>query len=206
MILLRDPDAALVMACKNPEGEGFEAAFEAIFLKYRDRVYSIAYRVTGSSMDAMDVVQESFSIIFRRLETFRAGSLFSTWLFRIVVNASIDQRRREQKKFGPHFQFEDAAEPMLNSELNPEAIAATKELGSQVQEAMQKLSPKLRVILALRYLEDMSYDSLAVTLGLSMGTVKSRLARAHIALEKVLRAQYPHLHDQDSEQRAEGAS
>lgn len=197
MELLRDPDADLVMACKHPEAEGFEAAFAALYQKYRDRVYSIAYRITGSSMDAMDVVQDSFGLLFRKLDSFRGGSLFSTWLFRIVVNCSIDMRRRERSKRGPQADIEDADDLAVDPAAGPEASASVHEIGSQVQEAIQKLSPKLRVILALRYLEDMSYDELAATLSLSLGTVKSRLARAHIALEKVLREQYPHLQDQD---------
>jgi RNA polymerase sigma-70 factor (ECF subfamily) len=66
-------------------------------------------------------------------------------------------------------------------------------MGDQVQEAISQLSPKLRAILALRYLEQMSYEELAATLELSMGTVKSRLARAHLALEHVVRSRFPHL-------------
>ena len=82
----------------QPESEGFERAFEELFRKYRDRVYAIAFRIIGSSVDAMDVVQDSFSLVFRKLQGFRGGSLFSTWLFRIVVNCSIDHRRRSQQR------------------------------------------------------------------------------------------------------------
>lgn len=67
------------------------------------------------------------------------------------------------------------------------------EVGDQVQEAISKLTPKLRVILALRYLEEMSYEQLAATLDISLGTVKSRLARAHVALEHTVRTRFPHL-------------
>ena len=75
----------------------------------------------------------------------------------------------------------------------PRDQASVNEVGDQVQEAISQLSPKLRVILALRYLEEMSYEELATTLELSMGTVKSRLARAHLALEHVVRSRFPHL-------------
>jgi RNA polymerase sigma-70 factor, ECF subfamily len=197
--LLRDPDAELVQACRNPEADGFEAAFEALYVKYRDRVYSIAYRITGSAMDAMDVVQESFGLVFRKLGSFRSGSLFSTWLFRIVVNCSIDLRRRERSKQMQYADLELAGESVVDPGDNPEVRAATSELGGQVQAAIQLLSPKLRVILALRYLEEMSYDELAATLSLSLGTVKSRLARAHLALEKVLRERFPYLEDRQAD-------
>ena len=92
--LLRDPDADLIAACRRPDADGFEQAFEALFLRYRDRAYAIAFRVVGNAGDALDVVQESFALVFRKLEGFRGGSLFSTWLFRIVVNCSIDHRRK----------------------------------------------------------------------------------------------------------------
>lgn len=193
MELVRDPDADLVAACRQPDSEGFERAFEELFAKYRDRVYAIAFRVTGQAVDAMDVVQESFALVFRKLHSFRGGSLFSTWLFRIVVNCSIDLRRRSgARRHAGLSEIGANAEP-IDEAPSPREHAATRELGDQVQEAISLLSPKLRVILALRYLEDMSYDELAATLGLSLGTVKSRLARAHLALENLVRTRFPHL-------------
>jgi RNA polymerase sigma-70 factor (ECF subfamily) len=191
--LLRDPDSDLIAACRNPNHEGFEAAFEQIYQRYRDRVYSIAYRITCNAVDAMDVVQESFGLVFRKLDSFRSGSLFSTWLFRLVVNCSIDQRRRERARAWQSDQLDQVSETALDPRHNPEAAAQASEFGHQVQAAIALLSPKLRVVLALRYLEDMSYEELAATLSLSLGTVKSRLARAHLALERVLRERFPHL-------------
>lgn len=192
MELVRDPDADLVEACKRPEDDGFEAAFEQLFTKYRDRVYAIAYRITGTAVDAMDVVQDSFALVFRKLEGFRSDALFSTWLFRIVVNCSIDHRRRERAR-ARWFAGGADADELPDETSGPYERAAKSELGSEVQRAIQLLSPKLRVILALRYLEGMSYDELAATLSLSLGTVKSRLARAHLALEKTVRERFPHL-------------
>lgn len=193
MELLRDPDAALVAACRNPNHDGFEAAFEQLYHRYRDRVYAIAYRVTGNTVDAMDIVQESFGLVFRKLESFRAGSLFSTWLFRLVVNCSIDHRRRERSRAWQSGQIEQVAESVVDPATSPDAAAEANEFGGQIQAAIGQLSPKLRAVLALRYLEDMSYDELSVTLSLSLGTVKSRLARAHLALERVVRERFPHL-------------
>ena len=192
--LVPDPDADLVEACRHPDQDGFEAAFEQLFLRYRDRVYAIAYRVTCNSVDAMDVVQEAFSLVFRKLDSFRAGSLFSTWLFRLVVNCSIDHRRRSRSRGWQSREGIDyAVETVTDPGAAPDAAAEAREFGGHIQEAIGLLSPKLRVILALRYLEDMSYEELAATLELSLGTVKSRLARAHIALERVVRERFPHL-------------
>ena len=181
MELLKDPDLQLVEACRDPQSEDFEAAFEQLYLRYRDRVYSIAYRITCNAVDAMDVVQESFGLVFRKLDSFRSGSLFSTWLFRIVVNRSIDLRRRENSRSWQRDMLDQAADAVANPSSGPQACAEQQELGGQVRDAIELLSPKLRTILALRYLEQMSYEELALTLEVSLGTVKSRLARAHLA-------------------------
>ena len=193
MELLRDPDAELVAACRQPDSEGFDRAFEELFAKYRDRAYAIAYRITGQSVDALDVVQESFALVFRKLESFRGGAMFSTWLFRIVVNCSIDLRRRNQQRKVTPLSDASSDTSFADDSGNPRDRASSREIGDQVQQAISMLSPKLRVILALRYLEEMSYDELAATLGLSLGTVKSRLARAHLSLEHLVRTRFPHL-------------
>lgn len=192
--LLRDPDAELVAACRSPDTEGFEDAFEVLFRRYRERVYAIAFRVAGNQSDAMDIVQESFALLFRKLASFRGNSLFSTWLFRIVVNCSIDHRRRNQSKRVAFFLGDRVEQSDLaDNALGPRDHASKHEVGDQVQAAISLLSPKLRAVLALRYLEEMSYEELATTLELSMGTVKSRLARAHLAIEHVVRSRFPHL-------------
>jgi RNA polymerase sigma-70 factor (ECF subfamily) len=132
--------------------------------------------------------------VFRKLGSFRGSSLFSTWLFRIVVNCSIDLRRRTRVGRWPALLTDDGSISELEDAApGPREHAALRETGDQVQAAISMLSPKLRVILALRYLEEMSYEELAATLDLSMGTVKSRLARAHLALEKVVRTRFPQL-------------
>ena len=181
-------------ACRDPDSEGFHEAFETLFERYRERVYAIAFRVSGNGSDALDIVQESFALLFRKLGSFRGKSLFSTWLFRIVTNCSIDYRRRQKADRSPtlishpseHHDVADAA-------LGPRDVAAVHEVSDQVQAAISCLSPKLRVVLALRYLEEMSYEELAATLEISLGTVKSRLARAHLALEQTVRVRFPQL-------------
>ena len=185
-----DPDLELVKACQDPNSDEFEAAFEAIYHKYRDRVYSIAYRICGSAADAMDVVQETFSLLFRKIGSFRFSSLFSTWLFRIVVNCSIDSLRqagnRAQARAQSLSQLPRGEEPPEEEQQGPSESAEQGELERHVQRSIQRLSPKLRAILVLRYLEGLSYEELCHALEISIGTVKSRLARAHLALHGVL--------------------
>ena len=181
-------------ACSAPDSDGFHAAFEALFDRYRERTYAIAFRVVGNANDALDVVQESFALLFRKIGSFRGDSLFSTWLFRIVTNCSIDYRRRNKPSRAPALLADTPhALDLADDAPGPRDAAAVQEVGDQVQEAISQLSPKLRAILALRYLESMSYDELAATLDISLGTVKSRLARAHVALEHTVRTRYPHL-------------
>lgn len=194
---LCDPDAELVRACRDPNDDAFETAFETIYRRYSDRVYGVAYRVTGDASDALDAVQESFSLLFRRISTFRFDALFSTWLFRLVVNCSIDVvRARNARGRAIDVHALGAKQTLVGHEVDPETSAAQAELGALIQAALNKISPKLRAVLALRYLEGMSYEQLRVALDVSMGTVKSRLARAHVALELVMRndpAMQPHL-------------
>lgn len=194
MELLRDPDAELVAACRDPDSEGFHEAFETLFERYRERVYAIAFRVSGNGSDALDIVQESFALLFRKLGSFRGTSLFSTWLFRIVTNCSIDYRRRRKVDRSPTLiSHPSEHHDVADDALGPRDVAAVHEVSDQVQAAISCLSPKLRAVLALRYLEEMSYEELAATLEISLGTVKSRLARAHLALEQTVRVRFPQL-------------
>ena len=126
--------------------------------------------------------------MYRKIDSFRFGSKFSTWLFRLTINCSIDFGRREKtqnKRWSSLSNITEFAEPEDESP-PPEQYAEDGELGEHVQTSLQRLSPKLRSVLVLRYLEGLTYEELAQTLGRSMGTVKSRMARAHVALERVL--------------------
>lgn len=180
----KDPDHDLVRACLDPDDDRFEAAFGELYDRYRDRVFSIAYRMLGTTSDAMDVAQESFSLLFRKLSSFRFDSKFSTWLFRLVVNCCVDHRRREASR--PASSLSENSVDTETESGDPVAAAESSELEDHVQESLQRLSPKLRAVLILRYIEGQSYDELSQSLEISLGTVKSRLARAHLAFENVL--------------------
>ncbi|MFO1054119.1 MAG: sigma-70 family RNA polymerase sigma factor [Planctomycetota bacterium] len=185
----RTPEASLVAACRDVQADSFECAFEELYRRYRDRVYSIAYRMTGTATDALDVVQDAFRVLFLKISTFRFDAQFSTWLFRIVVNCSNDHRRRLTGRRRPtpvslsnlqvDLDVEDQREGPIES-------AQSAEAGEHVHAALLRLSPKLRAVLVLRYLEGLSYEELGETLQVQPGTVKSRLARAHVALEREL--------------------
>ena len=190
-----DPDARLVLACQNNPLTGLEGPFSELYDLYRDRVYNVCYRITGNPSDALDAAQETFGILFRKLDEFRFESKFSSWVYRIAVNASIDLRRRNRaRNVGVLESLQDVrpssrerrGEPCDDKVEMPIHAASRHELENEVQRAISRLSPKLRAITVLRYVENLSYEQISEALQISIGTVKSRLARAHDVLDREL--------------------
>ena len=189
-----DPDRALIEACQEECLEGLEGPFRELYDLYKDRVYNVCYRVSGNASDALDASQETFGILFRKVGDFRFQSRFSSWVYRIAINASIDLKRRQSSRRlasldaitenrdgdGGRFELEDIGLEM------PADVASRHELEAEVQRAILRLSPKLRSIIVLRYVENQAYDEIAETLKISLGTVKSRLSRAHAAMDREL--------------------
>ena len=189
----QDPDLELVKLCQEAlkSGQGHQGTFRPIYERYKDRVYNVCYRICGNGTDALDASQEAFSQIFRRLEGFRFESKFSSWVYRVAVNASIDLKRRAKSRRsrsleltgagdGTEHQFED------DRGERPQASASRHELEAEVQGAILRLSPKLRTVIVLRYIEGLPYERISETLEISLGTVKSRLSRAHAAMDREL--------------------
>lgn len=189
-----DPDEDLVRACQISGPDSLEGDCRRLYERYKDRVYNVCYRITGNATDALDASQETFGIVFRRVGEFRFQSRFSSWVYRIAVNASIDLRRRTRtRRFasleavqesgaadGSRFEMDDERVEM------PSRAASRRELEDEIQRAIGRLSDKLRAIIVLRYVENLSYDEIAEVLKISLGTVKSRLSRAHEALDREL--------------------
>ncbi|HET6204008.1 MAG TPA: sigma-70 family RNA polymerase sigma factor [Planctomycetota bacterium] len=187
-----DPDRELVEACQRAETEKYRKAFEELYNLYKERVYNVAYRITGNPVDALDASQETFGILFRKIRDFRFRSKFSSWVYRIAVNAAIDLKRRGVARRFPAPAPVSGGQDLERLELEadggrgPERWAGGRELESEVQRAITRLSPKLRAIVVLRHIEGLSYEQISEVLRCSMGTVKSRLARAHESLERSL--------------------
>ena len=187
-----DPDKDVVLACQAGGARGLEGPFRSIYDRYRDRVYNVCYRITGNATDALDASQETFGILFRKIDGFRFQSRFSSWVYRIAVNASIDLKRRaSSRRLASLEAVQDDGEggriEFCDDSIELPGVAASRhELEQEVQRAITRLSPKLRVITVLRYVEHLSYDQIAETLQISLGTVKSRIARAHDALDREL--------------------
>lgn len=187
-----DPDRELVEACQAATPSGLDGPFRRLYDQYKDRVYNVCYRITGNATDALDASQETFGIMFRKIGEFRFESKLSSWVYRIAVNASIDMKRRQSARWLSSLEGGEAhtdlprPEPDDDRTEAPIAAASRHELEHEIQRAITRLSPKMRAITVLRYVENLSYEEIAEALQISIGTVKSRLARAHQALDREL--------------------
>jgi RNA polymerase sigma-70 factor, ECF subfamily len=171
----------IVDACRRGDRDALRALYEA----YKDRVYSIAfYFFHGDAAAASDVTQQVFLKLIDGMSRYRGESAFGTWLYRIVVNACVDRtrRRRGEAALPPPTLLEEIADPMASIE----ELFASGEVARSVQEAIASLPPKLRFAILLRYFDDLSYSDMAGALNCSIGTVSSRLSRAHRLLAQRL--------------------
>lgn len=173
-------DESVIRACQSGDRDAFRLLFES----YKDRVFSIAaYSFAGDEAAANDVTQQIFLKLMTSIGKFRGDSAFTTWLYRLVVNACTDEHRK-RKRFLP---FGPATSRLRSGDgRQPEKNFAKREIGASVQAAIQELRPKLRMPILLKYVEGLSYEEIAGVLGCSKGTVASRLNRGHRALAQKL--------------------
>ena len=155
-----------------------------LYERYAGRMYTLAHYTLGSHAAAEDAVQTVFLKASQSLPKFRGQAAPGTWLWRIAVNHCNDElRRRKRTEEVPL----DAILGWADGAATPEQKHGVKEIDRIVARALLELSPKLRTVVALRYVDEMPYDEIAEILGCSIGTVSSRLARALATLEKILR-------------------
>jgi RNA polymerase sigma-70 factor (ECF subfamily) len=173
-------DWSLVRAHLGGDGDAFRTLYE----KYRDKVYATAFRVVGRPEEAADLTQEIFVKAHGELRSFRFHSKFSTWLFRVSVNHAINRANERER----HARIRGRIARDEGGTVRSRAVPFLPKFDERVQGAVETLSPKLRAIIALRYLEGLSYDEIAEVLEVSIGTVKSRLFLAHETLRPVLAA------------------
>ena len=179
-------DGGVIRACQQGDREAFRLLFEA----YKDRVFSIAvYTFAGDEAAASDVTQQTFLKLINSIGQFRGDSEFTTWLYRLVINACIDEQRR-RRRFLPLGE----SEPMNRAaEKRPqEKHVARAEIADAVRVAINELKPRFRLPILLKYIEELSYEEIASVMSCSKGTVASRLNRGH----KELARRLAHLRDQ----------
>ena len=177
--------------------QGDKEAFREIVLRYQTRIYNMTYRFLGNREEAEDLSQEIFLSIYRNLKNFRHESKFSTWVYRIVQNHCINRsaylKRRHVSEHDsltrhePEGRGNELAERALADPTeSPEGNLQRREVERIVQQGISRLQEDFRQILILRDLEGRSYDEIAEILGISLGTVKSRIHRARMSLKAQL--------------------
>jgi RNA polymerase sigma-70 factor, ECF subfamily len=171
---------------------GSEAAFDWLVTHYHGPVYGLVRGVLFDSSDAADVTQEVFLKAFRGIQDFRGGSSVKTWLYRIAVREALNHRRWTWRHLRQQVFLDDAsAEEMALIEIedsspSPFDALASRELQLVVHRALNDVAEAFRTAVILRDLEGMSYEEVAEILGVSVGTVKSRILRGRRALREIL--------------------
>ncbi|MDR3238849.1 MAG: sigma-70 family RNA polymerase sigma factor [Clostridiales bacterium] len=162
--------------------KGDHGAFEQILLSYEKMIYSIAYRYMENAEDAKDITQEAVIKIYHSLASCKAWESFKAWAARITVNTALDELRRRKNKQAVNLEDTCIAAP----DGAPDEIAASRETLRDILSAIHKLPDDYRTLIILRDLQGFTYDELSRALSLPMGTVKSKLSRARISLQKIL--------------------
>ena len=168
---------------------GDRDAVNQLVTKYQARAYQFAYRLTGNPDDASDLVAEAFVRVYTALPRFRRDSQFSTWLFRIVTNCFLDAKKKTDRK--PTDQLEDAwvdvdAKSTIVEQESPVEASERGEREEILQRGIEKLPEYQRAMIVMFHVENLSYEDIAAALDLPIGTVKSRLNRARLALREIL--------------------
>lgn len=173
---------------------GDQTAFEQLVVDNQNRVYSLALRMLGDPEDAQDAAQEAFLNAWRALPSFKGESSFSTWVYRLASNACIDHLRRRKRRREVEVvsltgtEGEGSWEP-ADHQADPALQTERRMAREAVEQALRGLPDHQREILVMRELSGLSYQEIGQALELDLGTVKSRIARARLALKKILTAE-----------------
>ncbi|MBI5094898.1 MAG: sigma-70 family RNA polymerase sigma factor [Candidatus Hydrogenedentes bacterium] len=179
-------DEELALAFK----EGELTAFEELVRRHQGRVYAIAYRVTSNREDALDVAQEAFLKVYRKIGLWQPTTGFMPWLYRLTMNQAIDQTRRQKRQ--RHERLEDAqvsvggggkAEPSVEG---TEAAVRSGEIDTRVRAALSVLSPAQKTVFVLRHYQGLALAEIAEAMGCTAGSVKVHLFRALRKLREAL--------------------
>jgi RNA polymerase sigma-70 factor (ECF subfamily) len=173
--------------------EGSEEAYETLLSRFQQPVYNLALRLLNDPSDASDVTQEVFLKVFRNVGQFRGQSSLKTWVYRIAINEAHNQRRwffrHRRREVGLEEEPEEArsmVEVLSDSGPSPFDYVFDREKHVLLAEALTRINPTFREVVALRDIMDLSYEEIAGVLQLSLGTVKSRILRGREALREVL--------------------
>jgi RNA polymerase sigma-70 factor (ECF subfamily) len=168
--------------------DGDTSAFGEIVNKYQDKIYNLCRHMLGNAEEAEDAAQDVFLKAYQALPKFQPEASLYTWLYRIATNTCIDYKKKPsfESLFGDSGEGERLVHDRATDAPSPEKLYQSKQIDQALQESLGKLSPKLRAIIVLKEIEELSYEEIADTLEISMGTVKSRIARAREELQKLM--------------------
>ena len=187
----------LVKRCQEGDAE----AFDELVTRYRTRVFGMIYNMVHSEQDAWDLAQDSFIKAWKSIKRFRGQSSFYTWIYRIVMNVTIDWLRKKQVKAGGA-EFDDsiqlkevdpASKTMPKADALPSVVMEQKEIRAQIDKAIAQLSPEHRAVILMKEIDGMQYHEIAESLGCSIGTVMSRLFYARKKLQNLLKDCYENI-------------
>jgi RNA polymerase sigma factor (sigma-70 family) len=175
-------DLALVLRAKN----GDQGAFSRIMDKYRESLYFLILKMVHNRDDAEDLTQEAFSKAFNSLVNYNADFAFSTWLFKIATNNCIDFLRKKRLQTVSLDQGRDDGEEervgvsaqVMDQSLTPEEQVMKQQRVLRIRDAVDKLNPKYKMLIELRYFDELSYEEIAERMDIPLGTVKAQLFRA----------------------------
>ena len=167
-------------------------AFEHLVLANQKNVYTLALKMTRNEDDALDLSQEAFVKAYQQLSAFRGDSKFSVWLYRLTYNLCIDFIRKRSKQTTVSLDYKDDDNEVSSYEIPdlrnlPEDSAIRKEMRRTIEQSIDGLNTDHREVLIMREITGLSYDEIAETLMISVGTVKSRLARARMKVVESLK-------------------
>ena len=176
---------------------GDTAAFDELVIRYRSRAFSMIYNMVRNEQDAWDVAQDGFVKAWKNIGRFRGQSAFYTWLYRILMNVTIDSLRRKQVEGGTEFDdaiglqnIEPGAATTPRGELEPATRLGDKEIRARIEEAIARLSPDHRAVIVMREIDGMDYQEIADAMECSLGTVMSRLFYARKKMQIMLKDVY----------------
>lgn len=203
------PTEASDTATPTPEDEldlvaraqaGDTDAFNELVTRYRTRAYAMIYHMVRNEQDAWDLAQDGFVKAWKSIGRFRGQSSFFTWLYRILMNVTIDWTRRKQIASGAEFDdshgLRDIAPGAVTApkdELQPAVKLSDKEIRARIDSAIERLSPEHRQVIVLREIDGLEYQEIADVMGCSIGTVMSRLFYARKKLQSMLKDVYENL-------------
>lgn len=188
--VIDDPDSQLVAAWQA----GDDDAFEQLVRRHERRVFRLLMRMMGNREEAEDVAQETFISLYRHGKRFRGEARFSTFVYRVAANAALNRRRslgRKRTRIEKLATRQAAGDDLPQQPRDPEDSALGQEFTRYVRDALQTLSPSLRMPVVLYDIEGLAYGEIAGILGVAEGTVKSRIHRARRALREQLQGLLP---------------